>query len=867
MADPRPLDPVRSIKTKLGLLVAVSVVAAGLLVALGSASGVPWWLTLPVSVALALGLTQLLAAGMTAPLRQMTDAAGAMSRGDYSVRVHTLATDEVGRLAAAFNAMAADLSDLDRERRDLVATVSHELRTPLTAMTALLENLADGVVPADAEQLGRALAQAERLRDLVADLLELSRLEAGVAALDVRDVELAALVAAATEEVRAAGRTVEYDARVPAALDVRADPARLRQVLVNVLDNAGRHAPARTAVRIDAGEDDRGWWLEVADAGPGVAPEQRERVFERFGTDAAGGGTGVGLAIARWAAQLHGGTLRFLDPVPGEPGARLRLALPAIPPSPRGEKRGDEQRRQEKPVAMTQTPPPPSPPPPSAPTGGVSGGPTDLVRRRWPERPGLPGPRVVLGAALVGLLAGATLLDTWPGLAWALVLWAAGAAALVTARHRRDPFTLLCSVLAALLVLPLVLLDTTPVIGLCVLAAAAVFLVGTARGRSVPGFVLSWAAWPLSALRGLPWLGRSVRISGSSSVAPAVVRTIAWSVLGIAVFGLLFASADALFASWVDAVVPDLTFGSAVLRGFIAAGVGGLTLAGAYAALNPPRVETERTEAPALRNRFEWLAPVLLVDAVFVAFLAAQATAAFGGHAYLERTTGVTYADYVHQGFGQLTVATGLTLVVVAVAARYAGRSPADRRWLRASLGLLCLLTLVVVASALYRMHVYQEAYGFTRLRLVVDVFEGWLGVVVILVMVCGLLGRGTWIPRLGLVTGAVALLGLAAINPDAWVAEQNIDRFEASGRLDLTYLGALSADAAPVIVDRLPEEAAVCVLADLPDEQLSAAIREDLWSWNLGRQRAEASVDALDPARVDGQGCGNLVESYARDR
>jgi hypothetical protein len=118
---------------------------------------------------------------------------------------------------------------------------------------------------------------------------------------------------------------------------------------------------------------------------------------------------------------------------------------------------------------------------------------------------------------------------------------------------------------------------------------------------------------------------------------------------------------------------------------------------------------------------------VLLIDGVFLVFLAAQATVIFGGHDYLERTTGLTYAEYVHQGFGQLTVATALTLLVVWAAARKAGRSTAaDLAWLRGSLGLLCVLTLVVVASALYRMHVYQEAYGFTRLRLLVDVFEGW---------------------------------------------------------------------------------------------------------------------------------------------
>ena len=175
----------------------------------------------------------------------------------------------------------------------------------------------------------------------------------------------------------------------------------------------------------------------------------------------------------------------------------------------------------------------------------------------------------------------------------------------------------------------------------------------------------------------------------------------------------------------------------------------------------------------------------------------------FGGHDYLERTTGLTYAEYVHQGFGQLTVVTALTLLVVWAAARKAPReTPADRAWLRAALGLLCVLTLVVVASALYRMHVYQEAYGFTRLRLLVDVFEGWLGLVVLGVLVAGIGLRGAWLSRAAVLTGAAALLGLAAINPDAWIAEHNLERYETTGKVDESYLFSLSADAVPLLVD-----------------------------------------------------------------
>src|SRR5215213_3194147 len=116
---------------------------------------------------------------MTSPLREMAAAASAMARGDYGRRVRATSRDEVGELARAFNAMAAELSDADRMRRELVANVSHELRTPLGALQALLENLADGVEPPDPAALRTALAQTERLGRLVAQLLDLSRLESG----------------------------------------------------------------------------------------------------------------------------------------------------------------------------------------------------------------------------------------------------------------------------------------------------------------------------------------------------------------------------------------------------------------------------------------------------------------------------------------------------------------------------------------------------------------------------------------------------------------------------------------------------------------------------------------------------------------
>ena len=248
-----PLGQVTSIKVKLGLLVVASVLVAAVLATLG-VGAVPAWLSIPVTVLLALGVTQLLAVGMTSPLRQMTEAARRMAAGDYAVRVDTSSTDEVGELARTFNKMAADLATVDRQRRDLVASVSHELRTPLTALVAVLENLDDGVTEPDPATIRVALGQAERLSNLVADLLDLSRVDAGVVALDRTDVPVAELVAEAVTEARAGMREVSFDVRIePADLTVYADRSRLHQLLANLLDNAARHSPTGGVVRIWAG--------------------------------------------------------------------------------------------------------------------------------------------------------------------------------------------------------------------------------------------------------------------------------------------------------------------------------------------------------------------------------------------------------------------------------------------------------------------------------------------------------------------------------------------------------------------------------------------------------------------------------------
>ncbi|MFC5495060.1 DUF4153 domain-containing protein [Nocardioides caricicola] len=824
------LDQVTSVKVKLGLLVAASVTVAWVVAAIGAAGGVPYWLSLPVTVALALGVTQLLAVGMTSPLREMTAAAQRMARGDYSTRVTATSSDEVGQLARAFNSMAEDLGAVDRQRRELVANVSHELRTPLAALCAVLENLADGVAEPDPATLRTALAQAERLSALASDLLDLARVDAGETQLSTAEVPVVVLLEEAVAEARATGRDVRYDVRVtPPTLGVVADPARLLQLVTNLLDNASRHSPTGGVVRVSAAATSDGWRLEVADDGPGIPAAHRERIFERFGTltdTEGGGGTGLGLAIARWVTDLHGGVIHVVDPEPPSTGARMRVDFPTDI---------------EEPLMTQPTPVVPAPtlPPVPAPEPAMD----SLFGRFWPDA-GVPGNvRAVLACFGVGVLAALILPFRGLGIGTFLVLLAAGGVILGFSVNRRSPFTLACAGLCVLLAATTFLRDAEWIVVLCLMAGGALCVAALVNGRTLPAFVLAGIAWPLAALRGLPWLARSARgVSGHGSSASAV-RTGLLSLLGVAVFGLLFASADAIFAEWVSALVPDLDLGSFVLRAFVAVAVGGVVLAATYVALNPPRVEPTGATARPVAHRYEWLVPVLLVDAVFVVFLAAQASVIFGGHGYVESTTGLTYAEYVHQGFGQLTVATALTLLVVWAAARKAPReTSADLAWLRGSLGLLCVLTLVVVASALYRMHVYQEAYGFTQLRLLVDVFEAWLGLLVLGVLAAGVRLDATWLPRTALLSGATSLLLLAAINPDAWVAQHNVDRYEDTGKVDWFYLQQLSADAVPVLAT-LPDDVVGCALS-------GHELEDDDWlEWNLGRHRAQPLLEEWLPA------------------
>ena len=336
----RPLDAVTSIKVKLATLI-VGAVSVTVFVFWFGVRILHLWPSLAgiVAAAVALLLVSRLARGMTSPLREMAAAAQAMAKGDYDQRVTATSHDEVGRLGAAFNQMAAELAETDRVRRDLVANVSHELRTPLTALQATLENLVDGVATADPTTLTTMLTQVERLGRLVTQLLDLSRLEAGTVPLDRHAFAVEPVLAHAVREQELSDPGVAIEMSVDDhGLSADGDPERVHQVVANLLENAVRHSPRGGSVQVRARRTADTVTIEVLDDGPGIAAADAERVFERFyradtARASSDGGAGLGLAIARWIVDLHGGEIH---PEPRDPhGCRMVVTLPGATNRPR----------------------------------------------------------------------------------------------------------------------------------------------------------------------------------------------------------------------------------------------------------------------------------------------------------------------------------------------------------------------------------------------------------------------------------------------------------------------------------------------------------------------------------------------------
>ncbi|MFI7638762.1 DUF4153 domain-containing protein [Nonomuraea sp. NPDC049400] len=1137
----RPLDFLGRIKVKLGIVIVLAVGTAFVVNEVGIASGLSREVRIAVAVILALIMVQLLATGMTKPLRQMASAAQTIAKGLYGLRVTATSRDEVGELARAFNAMAADLGEVDRQRREFIANVSHELRTPITGLRAVLENVVDGVSAPDPVTMRTALSQTERLGRLVAQLLDLSRLDSGVRLIEPEPIELAPLIEQAVREASLAREDVAIRPSAPAGLAVRADPDLLAQVLANLLDNAVRHSPPDGVVTVRATPEGAGVRVTVADQGPGIPVSARGRVFERFsrldaGRAADSGGAGLGLAIVKEIVELHGGSIRIDDcagcrmvvelpgrttmadvPLEGElsrgdervtadvaagngavegrqavghgaaggdlvagrgaaegdlaapadregelvvgaaaavgggapegdasaPGQAAGGSVPgqaaggdaaaglvalaalatagahggdasgatssgmssgtssggvvAAQPTPGGGAVGGRvpgdgvaaELAARGPVAG-QVPsgvsgggagmgPPPAPPASGgfarmigggiigvligflvglfaavlvsmtlgdgmalvtfilciafmgavgaalgagsgrraayqsaqvaayqayqsmgqaggpgaqaqaggpAPYGQVGGsavhgqvggpavhgqvggqaaqvhgagpyrhqaGPPPYVPPPLFPKPDLPEPpRWLLPAAGgAGVFAAVALPDAQVGLGIVLVAMVLGAAALPAVMRRMTPWTVAFGLTAYFLVsmaavrdadwLVAILLVAGAGLGALAVSGAGAGWLGVIRGGVSVLLALGPVAWFLAE----PFKKKSPK----RRVMPTLAALGITAVL-LLVFGLLFASADAVFASFLERLTtaPDWA-DSAPLRIFLFVLFAVLLAAVVLVALRPV-VDPVGPDTKFKVSGSIWMVPLTAVNLLFALFVAVQITALFGGNTWVLKTSGLTYAEYARQGFFQLVVVSVFVLGIVAVAGGLLKLERRERLLLAALLGMLCGLTMVVLASAMHRMNLYTDAYGLSRLRLSVQATVWWLVALFALVLVAGavrLLGRGSgWLPRTVVLVTGLSLGAFALVNPDLQVARTQVE-VRGVTKMDSDYLGDLGAEAVPAL-DKLPEPQRSCVLADVV--AANGLGRPDPWNgWNLDRARAR---DVLAARPID---------------
>ena len=265
-------------------------------------------------------------------IRRLERAADRIAGGRFGEQVADRSADELGELARAFDRMRLRLSGLDHARREFVANASHELRTPLFSLGGFLELLEDEELdePTRREFLDTMAGQVRRLTKLADDLLDLSKLDAGRLHMETQPVDLGSLASAAVDEfagvARASEHPLEYAGNGGAA--ARGDPQRVLQIVRILLENALVHTPPGTRVEVSVRRAGGQAEITVTDWGPGISPDDRAELFERFyrGESTKASGSGLGLAIARELAELMGGRIE-LESKPGR--TVFSLVLPA----------------------------------------------------------------------------------------------------------------------------------------------------------------------------------------------------------------------------------------------------------------------------------------------------------------------------------------------------------------------------------------------------------------------------------------------------------------------------------------------------------------------------------------------------------
>jgi signal transduction histidine kinase len=298
--------------------------------ALGAGRSAPGAILIGLLVLLVLAILGRIVRRLAAPVGDLIEASGRVEAGDFSTRVQEAGPREVRALARAFNAMSARLEETEQQRRSALADVSHELRTPLTVIQGNLEAIIDGVYPADPAHLEPILAETRILERLIEDLRTLTLAEAGSLVLHREPTDLRSLVSDVAASHRTQAEQAGISLTVTAANDLptlEVDPARIREVISNLVTNALRHTPRDGKVELLAALAGDQVEVTVHDTGSGIPADQLDRIFDRFYRSPDSPGSGLGLPIAKSLVEAHGGAMTAESSLGA--GTTIRFTLPS----------------------------------------------------------------------------------------------------------------------------------------------------------------------------------------------------------------------------------------------------------------------------------------------------------------------------------------------------------------------------------------------------------------------------------------------------------------------------------------------------------------------------------------------------------
>jgi signal transduction histidine kinase len=270
---------------------------------------------------------------MSRPLDELVEASNKVAEGDYSVRVDVRGTPEIRSLLHGFNSMAERLQLNDHQRRAMLADVSHELRTPITVIQGNVEGILDGMYPADETKLRSILEETQILSRLVDDLRTMALAESGSLQLKREPTNLAQLIqeVITSFETQSAEKQIKIDANLPELDDLNIDPLRFREVLNNILSNALRYTPRDGEINVSLTATgsgvERSVTVSIQDSGPGIESADLPYVFDRFYKSSDSGGMGLGLSIAKYIIEAHGG--KIWAESESNQGTRISFTIPA----------------------------------------------------------------------------------------------------------------------------------------------------------------------------------------------------------------------------------------------------------------------------------------------------------------------------------------------------------------------------------------------------------------------------------------------------------------------------------------------------------------------------------------------------------